>query len=107
MSTVTAHVTNPIAATYRRQSIACVPSHVIVETGLPAGLLGCVLAVLGIFTLGFVFVPLAALCVLVALLRDISSFNASGIGTPLLAACYAFLDSQRLPSCWALSAAFW
>jgi hypothetical protein len=82
------------------------PSHVVIQSrghpGLLAGLLGCVLAVLGIFTLGFVFVPLAALCALVGLLRGISGFNASGIGTSLLAASYVSLDLQR-PRCWWVS----
>ncbi len=77
------------------------PSHVIVQSrgnpGLLAGLLGCVLAVLGIFTLGFVFVPLAALCALVGLLRGISAFNISGIGTSLLAACLCFFGFVSSP----------
>lgn len=55
--------------------------------GLVAGLLGCVLAILGIFTLAFVFVPLAALCAVVGLLRGVLGFSASGVGTSLLAAC--------------------
>jgi hypothetical protein len=77
------------------------PSHVIVQSrgnpGLLAGLLGCALAILGIFTLGFVFVPLAALCALVGLLRGISAFNASGIGTSLLAACLCLFGFASSP----------
>lgn len=79
------------------------PSRVIVETrghaGLLAGLLSCILAILGIFTLAFVFIPLAVLCAIVGLLRGISAFNASGIGISLLAGClcvFGFLTSPVL-----------
>ena len=54
--------------------------------GVLAGLLGCVFGVLGIFTWGLIFVPLAAICSLVGLLRGIAGFSISGIGCSLLAA---------------------
>ena len=77
------------------------PSHVIIDRrgypGLLAGLLGCVFAVLGVFTFGFVFVPLAAFCSLVGLLRGISALNASGIGTSLLAACLCVFGFATSP----------
>jgi uncharacterized iron-regulated membrane protein len=77
------------------------PSRVVIQSrghpGLLAGLFGCVLAILGIFTLGFVFVPLAALCALVGLLRGISGFNATGIGTSLLAACLCVFGLATSP----------
>lgn len=77
------------------------PSHIVIESkghpGLLAGLLGCVLAILGIFTLGFLFVPLAAICAVVGLLRGLSAFNASGIGTSLLAACLCVFGIATSP----------
>ena len=51
--------------------------------GVLAGLLGCVFGVLGIFTLGIIFVPLAALCSLVGLIRAAGGLSLSGIGCSL------------------------
>lgn len=71
--------------------------------GLLAGLLGCVFGVLGIFTLGFIFVPLAAVCALVGLLRGVSAFSASGIGTSLLAACLCVAGFATSPVLWGIA----
>jgi hypothetical protein len=56
--------------------------------GVIAGVLGCVLALFGIFSIGLVFIPLAALCSLVGLLsaiagRSLTGFLMSAIGTTL------------------------
>ena len=76
--------------------------------GLVAGLLGCILGTIGIFAFGFVFVPLAALCALIGLLRGLTGFSFAGIGTSLLAACLCAVEGlqhrrsygQWLGACW-------
>jgi hypothetical protein len=52
--------------------------------GVIAGVFGCGFAVLGIFTLGIVFVPIAALCSLIGLVRGASGPSVTGIGISLL-----------------------
>ena len=83
--------------------------HVIVQNrgrpGLLAGALGCVFGVLGIFSLGLVFVPLAALCSFVGFLRGIFGGSASGIGTSLLGAVLCVIGFATTPSLWAVTAA--
>jgi hypothetical protein len=54
------------------------------NAGVLAGILGCVFAVLGIFTLGFLFIPIAALCSLIGLLNGISGLNIVGIAISTL-----------------------
>jgi hypothetical protein len=71
--------------------------------GLVAGLLGSILATLGIFTLGFVFVPLAGLCALIGLLRGVTGFSLAGIGTSLLAACLCAVGFITSPVLWAMT----
>jgi hypothetical protein len=73
--------------------------------GLIAGLLGCVFGVLGIFSLGLVFVPLAALCSFVGFLRGIFGGSASGIGTSLLGAVLCVFGFATSPSLWAITVA--
>src|ERR1700689_1372135 len=62
--------------------------------GVLAGLLGCIFAVLGIFTLGTLFVPIAALCTIVGLLRSagvsMTGFAVSALGLFLSAAALVF-----------------
>jgi hypothetical protein len=64
------------------------PSHFVSQNrghpGLLAGLLGCVFGVLGLFTLAFVFVPIATLCSLVGLIRGMDRGGAAGVGTSLI-----------------------
>lgn len=72
--------------------------------GVLAGLLGCVFGVLGILTWGIFFVPLAALCAIVGLLRGIVGGSAAGIGTSLLAGILAAIGFATSPSLWLLTA---
>jgi len=63
------------------------PQVVVVRSGHPgliAGLLGCVLGLFGIFSIGIIFVPLAAICSLIGLLRGLGAGNGPGIGTSVL-----------------------
>lgn len=54
-------------------------------TGLIAGVIACVLAVLGILFLGIVFVPLATVVAVVGTVIAIKNRNAAGIGVNMLA----------------------
>ncbi|MCW9715623.1 hypothetical protein ACLSZW_01090 [Avibacterium avium] len=56
-----------------------------VGTGLVAGLIACVLAVLGILFLGFIFVPLAFITVLIGTIIAVKNRNLAGIGVNILA----------------------
>ena len=47
--------------------------------GTMAGLFGCIFAVLGILTLGVLFVPIAIVCSVMGLLRSAVSLNLSGL----------------------------
>ncbi len=55
------------------------------NAGSTAGIIACVLAVLGIFTLGTIFVPLAAFVSLLGTFGAVSRMNISGIGINILA----------------------
>lgn len=53
--------------------------------GLTAGIIACVLAILGIFTIGSLFVPLAAIVAIIGSVIAIKNRNIAGIGVNLLA----------------------
>jgi hypothetical protein len=73
--------------------------------GLVAGVLGCVFAVLGILFIGAIFVPLAALCGVVGLVRGSVGRSPTGIGTSLLALLMSVIGFFVSPSLWLLIAA--
>jgi hypothetical protein len=54
-------------------------------TGMVAGIIASVLAVLGIFFLGIVFVPLAIITAIVGTIIAVKNKNAGGIGVNILA----------------------
>ena len=54
-------------------------------TGVVAGIIACVLAVLGILFLGTIFVPIAAIVALIGTIIAIKNGNAAGIGVNILA----------------------
>lgn len=68
--------------------------------GVLAGLLGCILALLGIFTVGVVFVPLAAICALVGLVRASNPLSGAGIGVSLLAIALSVVGFFTSPVLW-------
>jgi hypothetical protein len=70
--------------------------------GLLSGLLSCVFGILGIFTWGLIFVPLAAVCSLVGLLRGSAGLSISGIGCSLLGAVLTAWGFVVSPSLWLL-----
>jgi len=55
------------------------------KTGVVPGIIACVLAVLGIFTIGMVFVPLAAIVTLVGTIIAAKNAHWGGIGVNVLA----------------------
>ena len=75
------------------------------QPGVLAGLLGCIFGILGIFTLALVFVPIAALCALVGLIRGLTGGSISGIGTSILAAILCVFGFLASPSLWAITVA--
>jgi hypothetical protein len=70
--------------------------------GVMAGLLGCVLGILGIFFWGIIFVPLAAICSLVGVIRGIIGPSISGIGCSLLGGVLTVWGFVVSPSLWIL-----
>jgi len=54
-------------------------------TGMIAGIIACVLAILGVLTLGTVFVPLSAIVALIGTIIAVKNKNAAGIGVNALA----------------------
>lgn len=72
--------------------------------GVLAGLLGCIFGVMGIFAVGFVFVPLAAVCAAIGLVRGLLGRCAAGVGTSLLAGVLSVFGFILSPSLWLLTA---
>jgi hypothetical protein len=70
--------------------------------GVLAGLLGCGFGVLGILTLGIVFVPLAALCSLVGLINGLHG-NGSGLATSALGGVLTAVGFAFSPSLWVVT----
>ncbi|MBC2696087.1 MAG: hypothetical protein HF982_12605 [Desulfobacteraceae bacterium] len=54
-------------------------------TGMVAGIIACVLAVLGILFLGTIFVPLAAIVAIFGTIIAVKNKNGAGIGVNILA----------------------
>ena len=54
-------------------------------TGMIAGIIACVLAVLGILFFGTIFVPLAAIVAIVGTVISVKNRNIGGIGVNILA----------------------
>lgn len=72
--------------------------------GTVAGLLGCLFGIIGIFAFAIVFVPLAACCALVGLVRGIVGKSAAGIGTSVLAGALSVFGFIASPTLWILTA---
>jgi len=67
--------------------------------GMVAGIIACVIAVLGILTIGILFVPLAAIIALIGTIIAIKNKNMSGVGVNALAwvlVIFGFLTSPLL-----------
>ena len=71
-----------------------------VRPGLIAGIFGCAFGLLGIFSWGLIFVPLAALCAAIGLFRGIAGRSGVGIGTSILASVLTVWGFIFSPSLW-------
>ena len=67
------------------------------NSGLIAGIIACVLAVLGILFLGVVFVPLAAIVALIGTIIAVKNRNIAGIGVNVLAWVLTFIGLATSP----------
>jgi hypothetical protein len=72
--------------------------------GVLAGVLGCVFGILGIFTIGLIFVPIAAICSLVGLMNGAGGRNGAGIGVSLIGCFLTVVGFIASPSLWILAA---
>lgn len=70
------------------------------NAGLLAGIIGCIAGLLGIFSVGMLFVPIALICGLIGLLRGIGGSSAAGIGTSVLAGFLGIFGFFLSPSLW-------
>jgi hypothetical protein len=61
---------------------------------------GCIFGILGIFTIGFVFVPLAALCALLGFFGGIAKKSASTAFLAIVAGILAGVGWTTSPSLW-------
>ena len=55
------------------------------KTGIVAGIIACVLAVIGVFSFGMIFVPIATIVALIGTIIAIKNKNGAGIGVSILA----------------------
>ncbi|HVC56442.1 MAG TPA: hypothetical protein VND95_10825 [Stellaceae bacterium] len=84
---------------YRQQIIIVKPAG---NEGAVAGLLGCMFGILGIFTIGIIFVPLAAVCSLFGLLRGLLGGSPGGIGCSLVGCVLTVWGFVFSPTLWLL-----
>ncbi len=68
--------------------------------GLTSGIFACVFAILGIFTFGFLFVPIAVLCAAISLLRSLIGGNMMGVGLSGLAWVLVIAGVATSPTLW-------
>jgi hypothetical protein len=69
-----------------------------------AAVFGCIFGIFGIFTIGAIFVPLAALCSAVAFLTGIFQLRISVILMALVSSCVTVVAFAVSPSAWLLFA---
>ena len=73
------------------------------NAGLIAGLFACGFGIIGIFSVGIVFVPLAGLCCVIGLLRGLSG-RGSGFAVSVLGGVLTTIGFVSSPSLWFLAA---
>lgn len=71
---------------------------------IPA-IFGCLFGVLGIFTVGIIFVPLAGLCALVGLASGLNSHDTGATFMAMVAGALTVAGWMSSPSLWLLTAA--
>ncbi|MEM6484358.1 MAG: hypothetical protein AAF662_05175 [Pseudomonadota bacterium] len=70
--------------------------------GNVAGIIACILAVMGIFTIGTLFVPIAAIAALIGTITSVKNKNSTGIGINVLAWVLTIVGFATSPVLWAL-----
>ena len=75
------------------------------SAGVVSGVLGIVFGLLGIFTIGLIFVPLAGLCSCVGLIRGNAAGNRLGVGLSLIGGFLTAAGFSVSPSLWLLAGA--
>lgn len=73
--------------------------------GVVAGVFACVFGLLGMFSIGLIFVPLAAFCTMIGLVRGLTGPSVGGIGVSLLGAVVTALAIVVSPTVWVAIAA--
>lgn len=66
--------------------------------GMVPAIIGCIFAVLGIFTLGFLFVPIAILCSVIGLLRSVTRFSLGGFALSILSCILSVVGIVSSPA---------
>jgi hypothetical protein len=74
--------------------------------GVIAGLLGCAFAILGIFTIGTIFVPLALLCSIIGFARAAGVLSLSGVAVSLLGCVLSVIGVMSSPALLLIAAGF-
>jgi hypothetical protein len=72
------------------------------NAGVIPGVFGCVFALLGIFTIAIVFLPLAVFCNAIGLINAASRLSATGIFVSILGGFLTFIGIMASPTLWAL-----
>lgn len=70
------------------------------KTGITPAIISCILAVLGIFTLGILFIPLAACTALIATIVALKNRHFGGIGLAILAWVLTIVGFASSPVLW-------
>jgi hypothetical protein len=68
--------------------------------GAFAGVLGCLFAVLGIFTIGPIFIPIGILCGLVGIVMGITGKSLGGVSLSMLSLAFSGLACLLSPTMW-------
>ncbi len=89
-------MSGPSGPEFRTKIVYRTPS----SAGLMSGLFGSVFAILGIFTLGLVFLPFAVLFSFVSIIRSISGFSASGFCAAIASSILTFIGFVVSPTTW-------
>ncbi|MDR0666959.1 MAG: hypothetical protein LBF71_06080 [Campylobacteraceae bacterium] len=67
------------------------------KPGMPAGIIACILAVLGILFLGFVFVPIALVVAIIGTVLALKAKDGASIGVNILALILVFIGFATSP----------
>jgi hypothetical protein len=66
--------------------------------GLTAAVLGSFFAILGIFTIGILFIPFAALCTVIGLLRSATGLSGTGLAANTIALVLTVMAAAMSPT---------